>query len=91
MFVSESYVTSLILCITTMLCWGSNMNACKNLPYPVAYYNLDFVIWCFLWMIILCAIFGLGYFPPDHEQSILTNFEEVLTQPVCPFTPALMS
>ncbi|KAK8809710.1 hypothetical protein WA158_000653 [Blastocystis sp. Blastoise] len=76
MFIAESYTVSLILSIITMLCWGSNMNAAKNLPYSVSYYNLDFVIWCFIWIALLSLTMGMSFFPPNND-SIWANFSAV--------------
>jgi len=57
MFIPESYSLAVVLCVITMLCWGSWANtqklASKSWPFPLFYWDYS------LGIIILSLIFGL--------------------------------
>ncbi|MEO0340524.1 MAG: multidrug DMT transporter permease [Bacteroidota bacterium] len=57
MFIPESYALAVVLCVVTMLCWGSWANtqklASKKWPFPLFYWDYSIGI------ILLTLIFGL--------------------------------
>ena len=57
MFFPESYSLAVVLCVITMLCWGSWANtqklATKNWPFPLFYWDYA------LGIVILALLFGL--------------------------------
>ena len=57
MFIPESYGLAVVLCVVTMLCWGSWANtqklATKSWPFPLFYWDYS------LGIILLSLLFGL--------------------------------
>lgn len=72
MVIINSFGTAIIMCIVTMICWGSHANALKLLKktYPYPYYYWDQAIGYFLLPLILALTMGsIG----DNGQPFITN------------------
>ena len=75
MYVVQSYPVAVILCVITMLCWGSWANtqklATKNWAFPLFYWDYT------LGLILLSLIFG---FTLGNSGSTSQNFIVNLSQ-----------
>ncbi len=74
MVIISSYSTAVILCVVTMLCWGSWANtlklARKDWAYPLYYWDYS------IGLLILALIFGLTLGSTgEHGQTFLENFK----------------
>jgi len=75
MFIVESYQLALIMCVVTMICWGSHANMLKlqSKGYAYSYYYWDQAIGYFLLPLILAFTMGsIG----ESGQSFLENMQE---------------
>jgi len=75
MFIPESYSLAVILCIITMLCWGSWANsqklATKTWPFPLFYWDYS------LGIVLLSLVFGLTLGSTGTSgRSFLIDFQQ---------------
>ena len=78
MFIVQNYVTAVILCVVTMLCWGSWINtqklAAKSWRYELFYW--DYVVGILLFSLVIG--FTLGSFG-EGGRSFLVDLQQVST------------
>lgn len=75
MFIVNSYNLALIMCVITMICWGSHANMLKmqSKGYAYSYYYWDQAIGYFLLPLLLALTMGsIG----DSGQSFLSNLAQ---------------
>ena len=60
MFIVDSYNLALIMCVITMICWGSHANMLKmqSKGYAYSYYYWDQAIGYFLLPLVLALTMG---------------------------------
>lgn len=86
MFIPESYTLAVLLCIITMLCWGSWANtqklATKSWPFPLFYWDYTFGI-------ILFTLI-MGFFPGSSGEAGRGFLEDLMQGDQSSFVSAIL-
>ena len=80
MFIPTKSVVGFLMCLVALLSWATMNNAVLCSLSPAGVYHLNFMLWRFIWMLVLCCILG-GSFMPPNTDSVWKNIKYVLSAP----------